>query len=74
MEEGFSERDVLVGCAGWGVDEEIVEGGPENGGQELADHGGFLGTAPYYGGGSVGEEEGEGDGVDGADWDSVAVC
>lgn len=44
---------MLVGCARWGVDEEVVEPGPKDGGEELADHGCFFGAAPYYRGGFV---------------------
>ncbi len=73
-EEGFDEGDVLVGGAGGGVDEQVVRGGPEGGGEELADHGCFFGAAPDYGGGAGGEEQGEGDGVEGADeWGVCAV-
>lgn len=54
---------MLVGCAGRGVDEEVVGWGPEDVGEELADHGCFFGTAPDDGGGAGGEEEGEGYGV-----------
>ena len=59
FEERFGEGDVFVGCTRRGVDEEIVERGPEDGGQELAHHGCFLGTAPYDCRGAGGEEEGE---------------
>lgn len=65
----FDDRDVFVGGARWGVDEEV--GGswrPENVGDELADHGGFFGAAPDYGGVSGGKEEGEGEGVERASW------
>jgi len=30
LKQGFGEGDVFVGGAGWGVDEEVVEGGPED--------------------------------------------
>ena len=60
---------MFVGGARRGVDEEVVEGRPEDVGEELADHGCFFGTAPYDGRGAGGEEETEGDGVEGAyDW------
>lgn len=67
MKKGFGQRDVLIGRAGRGVDEKVVDLGPEDGGEELADHGCFFWAAPYYGGGFGGEKEGEGDGVYGAD-------
>ena len=68
MEEGFSEGNVFVGSARWGVDEEVIERGPEDGGEELADHGCFFGAAPDYGGGAGGEEKGEGEGMEGTDF------
>ena len=64
---------MLVGGAGGGIDEEVICWGPEYRGQELADHGCFLGAAPDDGGGFGGQEEGEGDGVNGADWFLISV-
>ena len=46
---------MLVGCAGWGVDEQVVGPRPEDVGEELSDHGGLFGAAPYDGGGARGE-------------------
>ncbi len=54
-----------------GVDKEVVGLRPEDVGEELADHGCFFGAPPDYGCGAVGEEEGEGDGVEGSYWDWV---
>lgn len=58
---------MFVRGTGRGVDEEVVERGPEDVGQELADHGCFLGAPPYHGRGTGGEEEGQGGGIEGAD-------
>lgn len=55
---------MFVGCAGWGVDEEVVGRRPEDVGEELADHGCFFWAPPDDGGGAGGEEEGEGYGVE----------
>lgn len=46
--QGFGEGDVLVGGTGGGVNQEVVRGRPEDGGEELAHHGCFFGAAPYY--------------------------
>ena len=54
---------MFVGCAGRGVDEEVVGPGPEDVGEELADHGCLFWSAPHDGGGAGGEEEREGYGV-----------
>lgn len=68
FQQRFGEGDVFVRGAGGGVDEEVVEWGPEDVGEELADHGCLFWAAPDDGGGAGGEEEGEGDGVEGADF------
>ncbi len=73
LEEGFGERNVLIGCAWGSVDEEVVEWRPEDGGEELADHGCFFGAAPYYGGGFGRKQVGERNGVDGADRLLIAI-
>lgn len=57
---------MLVRGAGRGVDEEVRGRGPEDVGEELADHGGLFGPAPDDGGGAGGEEEGEGYGMQGS--------
>lgn len=66
-EEGFDEGDVFVGGAGGSIDEEIIGRRPEDGGEELADHGGFFGPAPDDSRGAGGEEEGKGHGLEGTD-------
>jgi hypothetical protein len=72
LEERLEQRDVLVGGA-WGrVDEQVVEPGPQDVGQELADHGRLLGPAPDDGVAAVGEDEAEGHARDGADGDCIA--
>lgn len=38
---------MLIGCAGGGVDEEVVEGPPFDVFEELFDEAVFFGTAPY---------------------------
>ena len=59
---------MLVRGARRGVDEEVVQGRPERVGEKLADHGCLFGAAPDDGGGAGGEEEGEGEGMKGADF------
>ena len=54
MRKGFREKslgegDVLIGCTGWRVDEEIIKGRPEHVGEKLTDHGCLFGTTPYDG-------------------------
>ena len=63
----FNDGNVFVRGSRRGVDEQVVGvGRPKDVGEELADHGGLFGTAPDDSGGAGGEEEGEGEGVEGA--------
>lgn len=67
LQQRLRERDVFVRRAWRSVDEEVVEWGPEDVGQELPDHGCLFGAPPYYGRGAGGEEEGQGSGVERSD-------
>ena len=59
FEKRLDEGDVLVRCPGRCIDQKVVEWRPENGVEELSDHGCFLGAAPDDSGGAGREEEGE---------------
>jgi hypothetical protein len=72
LEERLEQRNVLVGGARGRVDEEVVELGPQDVGQELADHGRLLGPAPDDGIAAVGEDEAKGHAGEGADGDGIA--
>jgi hypothetical protein len=72
LEERLEQRNVLVGGARGRVDEQVVELGPQDVGQELADHGRLLGPAPDDGIAAVGEDEAKGHAGEGPDGDGIA--
>lgn len=49
LQQTLGERDVLIRCPGWCIDEQVVELAPEHIRQKLSDHRRFLGSSPHDG-------------------------